>query len=187
VYTGEIGSYSSGACQSEPRMSTRPPGTAFDFDNSASLLQCPICIDLLSPGPIQQCRNGHSVCASHIRQLSTCPICRVSYREGSSRNLVAENFVARERARVARQQELERAVLEGQSQQRTSTGNIRNGSGQTSATANQTNNVIPMTRSHTNLPHNNNNLIPCTYIEAGCPFESVLNSTRQHEINCHFR
>lgn len=46
------------------------------------LLKCPICLEIF-PGRIHQCKNRHNICAEHVSNLANCPVCRVSYLEGS--------------------------------------------------------------------------------------------------------
>jgi hypothetical protein len=40
------------------------------------LLECPICMSVPRSGPITQCKNGHVVCSSCLKQLERCPSCR---------------------------------------------------------------------------------------------------------------
>ncbi|OXA50184.1 E3 ubiquitin-protein ligase sina, partial [Folsomia candida] len=56
-------------------------------------LKCSVCLDVCMPGEIQQCKNGHNICASHLPHLRDCPICRIPFSHGLARNLVAEYLV----------------------------------------------------------------------------------------------
>ena len=51
-------------------------------------LRCPICA--LVRNRVVQCENGHHVCIHCQREISRCPVCRVSYNAGAHKNLVAE-------------------------------------------------------------------------------------------------
>lgn len=142
--------------------------------NVADLLQCPVCVDLLS-APIQQCRNGHSVCAEHMRRLKECPVCRINYAQGgSSRNILAEALVEAERAR---QQQVERDLAQ---QARENALRTDNGRGRTA-------NLPGPSTSESATRNACTGFNPCKYIADGCYFNDEVNSVEQHELTCYYR
>ncbi|KDR17164.1 E3 ubiquitin-protein ligase SIAH1B-like isoform X2 [Zootermopsis nevadensis] len=56
----------------------------------ASLLECPVCFDFMTP-PITQCLNGHNICSVCKPQLTLCPTCREPLTI-TSRNVALENI-----------------------------------------------------------------------------------------------
>ena len=62
-------------------------GTAAANNDLASLSECPVCFDYVSP-PILPCQSGHLVCRNCRPKLSCCPTCRGPL--GSTRNLAME-------------------------------------------------------------------------------------------------
>lgn len=142
-----------------------------DTLNLSNLLECSICLDLCS-GHIRQCKNGHNICASHI--LKKCPICRISYQEGSCRNILAENLVAIERNRLA-QAELPR---------------IQNPTDNSVASASPFVAPPPVLETPTNISQHvqiRNGNVACPYSGDGCRHQNVPNLVGRHKIGCHFR
>lgn len=84
-----------------------------DHLDLAAVLECPVCLEIF-PGRIHQCKNEHSICHEHVPNLANCPVCRISYLEGSSRNLLAETIAQSERARIRREEAAEREEMEKQ-------------------------------------------------------------------------
>ncbi|XP_035711492.1 uncharacterized protein LOC118436922 isoform X1 [Folsomia candida] len=68
-------------------------------DEVSNMLECSICLDLCS-GKIRHGKNGHNICETHTSQISICPICRISYHDGSSRNLLAEKLVVQKKSKL---------------------------------------------------------------------------------------
>lgn len=143
----------------------------------SSLLQCSVCLDMCTGG-IKQCKNGHNICASHVPRLHECPVCRISFSQGLSRNLLAENLVAIERRR-----------RQGQDTRR------QVGSMVVTRT-------IPIVQASARLPRNNSSytvvspsnnnpgptsLIACEYATEGCTYRNTAYRAQQHELNCHYR
>ena len=74
-----------------------------------SLLECPVCMELIKSAPIHQCTNGHLLCKDCIAKLESCPICRNDSK--TARNLIFEqiigNFYALELANPGPYEKLE--------------------------------------------------------------------------------
>jgi len=58
-----------------------------DTNNLLALLECPVCLDHITP-PIKQCTKGHLVCIDCFPRLPHCPTCRSSMSD--ERNLGME-------------------------------------------------------------------------------------------------
>jgi len=56
----------------------------------ASLLECPVCLEIMT-SPITQCLNGHTICSRCKPRLNLCPTCRVDLTI-TSRNVALENI-----------------------------------------------------------------------------------------------
>ena len=41
------------------------------------LLECPVCLSLITRSPVPSCSNGHTLCSPCWTRSHTCPICRV--------------------------------------------------------------------------------------------------------------
>merc|ERR1712130_502210 len=54
-----------------------------------AILECPVCLEVMSECKIYQCKFGHNVCERCCRNplLSSCPQCREPYRHMRVRNL----------------------------------------------------------------------------------------------------
>ncbi|XP_059097516.1 uncharacterized protein LOC131891859 [Tigriopus californicus] len=82
--------------QSRPIPSVSSSSAVLDLQQTAKLLECPVCLETSwPPRKIFQCMQGHiicDICKSHP-QLTTCPICRqVLNSRYVSRNLALENL-----------------------------------------------------------------------------------------------
>lgn len=145
------------------------------------LLQCPVCLEIF-PDRVIQCKGGHSVCESHLTQMSACPMCRANYRNGKSRNLVAEEMIRKFR------QQYEQRPADLSSTTRSVVHE------------NATNNTLNNAASVSSLPTSSRSVIPpqtrppisCRYGLDGCDFTQENNnfarsSLQEHENNCHFR
>jgi len=54
--------------------------------------ECPICFEPLEP-PSSQCTNGHLICHVCVKQVTNCPVCRVTMPENPIRNLVVDKML----------------------------------------------------------------------------------------------
>ena len=41
------------------------------------MLECPVCLSLITRSPVPSCTNGHTLCSACWTRSHTCPICRV--------------------------------------------------------------------------------------------------------------
>lgn len=59
-----------------------------------AILECPVCLEVMSECKIYQCKFGHNVCERCCRNplLSSCPQCREPYRHMRVRNLGLEEL-----------------------------------------------------------------------------------------------
>jgi len=65
---------------------------ALEFNsNINSTLECPICMNYLSP-PVIQCCNGHSICGKCSSMTEKCPECRIKLNQ-ANRNLTLEKIL----------------------------------------------------------------------------------------------
>lgn len=60
---------------------------AVDTNDLLTLLECPVCLDHITP-PVKQCVKGHLVCADCFPRLAHCPTCRSAM--STERNLAME-------------------------------------------------------------------------------------------------
>jgi len=61
------------------------------MENLASILECPVCLEVPKGGPISQCDNGHLLCSSCRKKIKECPVCKKKLR--INRNLAAEKIL----------------------------------------------------------------------------------------------
>ena len=73
-------------------------------------LECPVCLEVLTTGPIYKCADDHLICPGCRPKVARCPQCRETYPRGGYRRFrgaerQAERLVA---LRAERQHILER-------------------------------------------------------------------------------
>ncbi|XP_035710855.1 uncharacterized protein LOC118436571 [Folsomia candida] len=143
-------------------------------------LKCSVCLDVCMPGEIQQCKNGHNICASHLPHLRDCPICRIPFSHGLARNLVAEYLVGLPVER--RSQQVEDMARKIASIVTTPTVHSSVGLSSNNFPYNVT---IVISPSSNNAGNDDN--ISCKYTAEGCTYRNAASHMQQHEINCDYR
>ncbi|OXA48974.1 uncharacterized protein LOC118437017 [Folsomia candida] len=128
-------------------------------DEVSNMLECSICLDLCA-GRITQCKNGHNICATHIPQISTCPICRASYDAGCSRNLLAEKLIVQERKKIEMKEEQKKLL---DNMEKLKIRKIK---------------CIPKPKEVDK---------PCRYAADGCAYQGGTTRLQEHQLICHFQ
>ncbi len=111
-------------------------------------------------------------------RLSECPVCRVSYSEGKSRNMVAEKLV----------QILKKQIQQQEQVMKNSKPNVSNSRitfSANAAVAGSSNAIIASVPPQ--QAERGRGVRSCDNFLQGCSFEGTDVSRRGHEPNCHYR
>jgi hypothetical protein len=63
---------------------------AYDLADMWKMLECPVCLDIVT-SPVRQCERGHHLCDDCWKQVILCPLCMCL--KSRTRNYVAEAMI----------------------------------------------------------------------------------------------